>query len=332
MTISKDSNRRADQQLDSSESGRHPTTHPVSLESHPVCRREYIFPTMQLEELAARVDEWIKAGVQDAVIFARPGMGKSLGIRYVSQHLSQQFPDIGCVTIHAGTFPRSARGTNRSFLEKHILEPIERAGQRFAVLWVDDSERLDPATVDILRRVQEETKARKIQLLTLYVGHQRLRVLKQTRVSFASDLPTIVPAVQAEEFELRGLRSPTEIERCLETYDNAWFPIGSDWCYTRFFLPQAYLNGFRLATHARDLWQAFVEEGRESFPDTLTEVPMLYFARTVEQALIDGANRDHVNFTIDRELWKSAVQQSGWREEQLFQLATREMYGADALC
>jgi hypothetical protein len=191
---------------------------------------------------------------------------------------------------------------------------------------------LDPPAENSLRRLQDQLKELEIRLLTVLLGHPRVRILNQKWVSYSSDFPSFVPSVPTEEFELHGIRSATEIEHCLKTFDNDCFPSNSGWSYTRFFLPKAYLNGLRLAAQADDLWQVFVDADRATGMDTTTEVPMSYFAGTIEHALIEGASRDCENMSMDREFWERAVLQSGWAEGQGLRNLIRQPYSPIALC
>lgn len=331
MTISKGNNGCGAAQPDSPEPGAGSTIRPVDFDSHPVFRRTYNCSTIQLQELACRVAAWIDAGVQQAVIFAPAGTGKTQGIEYLNKHLSTRFPEVGFVEMPASSV-LGAHERDRSFLEKHVMELVLRTGQRSVVLWIDDSQLLDSPAENSLRRLQDQLKESEIRLLTVLLGHPRVRIMNQKRVSYASDFPTFVPGVPTEEFELHGIRSATEIEHCLKTFDNDCFPTESGWSYTRFFLPRAYLNGLRLAAHAGDLWQVFVDADRATGMDTRTEVPMLYFARTIERALIEGSTRDCEYMSMGREFWETAVLQSGWVEGQGLRNLTRAFHRTAALC
>lgn len=331
MTISNSNNGCGAAQPDSSELGAGSTIRPVDFESHPVFRRTYNCSTIQLEELARRVAACIDAGVRQAVIFAPAGTGKTQGIRYLNKHLSAQFPEVGFAEMPASSV-LSALGRDRSFLEKHGMELVLRTRQRSVVLWIDESHLLNPPAENGLRRLQDQLKELEIRLLTVLLGHPRVRIMNQKRVSYASDFPTFLSSVPTEEFELHGIRSATEIEHCLKTFDNDCFPNDSGWSYTRFFLPRAYLNGLRLAAHAGDLWKVFVDADRATGMDTRTEVPMLYFARTIERALIEASTRDCENMSMDREFWERAVLQSGWVEGQGLRNLTRASYRTEVLC
>jgi hypothetical protein len=133
MTISTGNNGCGAAQPDSSEPEAGSTIRPVDLESHPVVRRTYNCSTIQLEELTRRVAAWIDAGVQQALIFAPAGTGKTQGIRYLDEHLSAQFPEVGFVEMPASSV-LSELARDSAFLEKHVMELVLRTGQRSVVL------------------------------------------------------------------------------------------------------------------------------------------------------------------------------------------------------
>lgn len=322
---------------------------PVSLENHPVFLRNYTCPTVQLEGLAACVTQWTNAGIQRAVIVAPPGFGKTVGIRYVSDQLAFHFPDVVCLRMRCASTEISEDGLGpviqlrighepsapivlcanlRS--QEPLQELATRMGKRTILLWIDESHLLHPVQDDVLRRLQDELEEAEIRLITLLVGQPGVRKLNEKRVSRAIDTPRIIPAVRAEEFELHGLRSATEIEYCLRAFDYICFPSNSDWSYTRFFLPHAYLHGLRLAAHADVLWQIFLEEDLDGKALAATEVPIACFARTLERVLIEGARQDSSNFSINEEFWRSAVLKSGWVAWRGCHSSLPEASGVDA--
>ena len=52
---------------------------------------------------------------------------------------------------------------------------------------------------------------------------------------------------------------PTTKVTCLDSYDTTCFPRGTDWSFTRFFIPNAVRSGYRLAHDSQLLWNAFDE-------------------------------------------------------------------------
>lgn len=324
--------RGSDKRWDFSQSGANPTIRPLCLENHPLVTRNYSCPTVSLDALAVHVARWVGAGARRAVIYASPGSGKTHAIRCVSQQLAGQMLDVAWMKLqgHATEIsgdcldpmtlclvdhePATAiiPYTKSYSLEDRIQGFVNRTGQRTIVLWIDDSHLLDAVTDDSLRRLQDKLGEVDTRLICLLVGHPAARGLNEKRVSFTEDIRRIVPAVDAEEFELRGMLSPNDIEYCLTAFDNNCFPSGSDWPYTRFFLPIAYLAGLRLAASARTLWDIYVGEGRDRVAGPRIEVPIICLLRAIERALLDGAVQDSASFTIGREAWRTAVLRSGW--------------------
>lgn len=74
----------------------------------------------------------------------------------------------------------------------------------------------------------------------------------------------------------------------------------------------------RLVTEAAPLWQEFQDAHDSSGFRTDLEVPMTYFARTVEIAITEFG-KDHPDFRFTPEIWKQAVKASRFSaaEEEL---------------
>lgn len=350
MNISADGENRIHDQSASSDPDVDLSIRPLSLQNHPVFLRNYICPTLQLDDLVASVTQWKNEGTQRAVIVAPPGFGKTFGIRYVSEKLAFQIPGVVCLRIQGASTEISGNGLGQVMRlydgqrppapiilcadlcsPEPLRELASRMGMRTIMLWIDESHLLHTGQDDTLRRLQNELAKAAIRLIILLVGHPAVRGLNEKRVSFADETPRIIPAVRAEEFQLHGLRSPTDIEYCLAAFDNECFPISSDWSYTRFFLPRAYFHGLRLAAHADDLWRIFVEEDPDRKARPATEVPISCLMRTLESALIEGAVWDCSTYTLDEESWRSAVLKSRWVERRELERSMREQYGVNDL-
>lgn len=61
----------------------------------------------------------------------------------------------------------------------------------------------------------------------------------------------IIARFLSEPLAFDGRTSVEELKEILKTFDEGTeYPEGSGWSYTRFFLPQAFEQGFRLQTYA----------------------------------------------------------------------------------
>jgi hypothetical protein len=108
------------------------------------------------------------------------------------------------------------------------------------------------------------------------------------------------------------IRSTEEVAVCLNGYDQTAYPEGSQWSFTRFYLPQALDAGYRLVSDAAVLWNAFeAAHHRVTLPGHL-ETPMESFARAGEVVLKDSDLRDAPGYCPDSSLWAHAVRHSGY--------------------
>ena len=115
-----------------------------------------------------------------------------------------------------------------------------------------------------------------------------------------------------EELAFHGVRNVGDVATCLAGYDQTCFPRGSDWSFTRFYLPQAVGNGYHLGDDAALLWNAFSDlHHKHGLPGEL-EIPMDSFARAVEIVLKEGEMRDASNFRPESALWNLAVRSCGY--------------------
>ena len=117
----------------------------------------------------------------------------------------------------------------------------------------------------------------------------------------------IVARLMVEEIAFHGVRDAAEAATCLAGYDRTNFPRGSDWSFTRIYMPQAVDGGYALADDAAALWEAF--DGlhhKQGLPGDL-EIPMESFTRLVEIVLKESTLRDAPAYRPDPALWKEAI-------------------------
>ena len=117
----------------------------------------------------------------------------------------------------------------------------------------------------------------------------------------------IVARLMVEALAFFGVRNVRDVATCLDGYDKTCFPRGSDWSFTRFYVPQAVAGGYRLADDAPILWDAFERlHHKQGLPGDL-EIPMESFARAVEIVLKDSELRDAPGYRPEAAQWGVAV-------------------------
>jgi hypothetical protein len=115
-----------------------------------------------------------------------------------------------------------------------------------------------------------------------------------------------------EELAFQGIRNAEDVATCLNGYDQTAYPEGTQWSFTRFYLPQAFEAGYRLVSDAVVLWNAFEAAHHRATLAGRLEIPMESFARAVEIVLKDSELRDAPGYCPDASLWAHAVRHAGY--------------------
>lgn len=306
------------------------------MESHPLILRRYVLPTASIEELYLRIKQCFKLRVPGAIVYAMTRWGKTYAIRQIIAELRRDFPKLVAITFdcHKKKFPsetaffsnllraigheKAETGSayvKRARLLNKLMEMLQASGQNVLVVFADEAQKLEIEEYEWLREVHDELERNGFRMVTFLIGQPQLKnrktSLKQARQT------QIVGRFMIDDIEFHGIRSAEEGATCLLGYDTATYP-NEAWSFTRFFFPQAWASGMRLVTEGAPLWQQFQEAHDNSGFRTDLEVPMTYFARTVEIALTEFG-KDHPDFRFTPEIWKEAVKASRFSaaEEEL---------------
>lgn len=314
---------------------------PCSPNAHPVNTQKYIVPTPSIGSLYASIRKCIRMRVPGGIVYAFTRFGKTYAIRYIRGMLHLDYPGIvtfrfGCqkhrlpsegtffsVLLKAAKHKKFDSGTNKQlrnrliqlFVDLLVVSPFN-----LLIVFADEAQKLEKEDYEWLREIHDELEELGFRMITFLVGQPQLKNQKDA-LKRAGETQ-IVGRFMIDEFSFKGVTSANDAASCLLGYDTAVFPASSEWTFTRFFLPRAWANGFRLQSCAAQLWAEFAavhEEG--GFRQTL-EVPMTYFARAVEILLINAAPLDSAEFEVTPELCKMVVEESRFAqsEEELLNL------------
>lgn len=323
---------------------------PVSFDCHPVIEQKYILPTPSIEEMYLRVKKLIRLRTPGGIIFAHPRFGKTYGVRYVMRVLREDYPKAVVLTFgcqkkrsksedaffslllqavgHPGAFTGSVP-KKRARLNERIMELVNRSGHNWFVIFADEAQRLDVIEYEWLRDVHDELERYGIRMITLLVGQPQL--LNQKSAFRLSRETQIVARFMIDELQFHGLLSADDVATCLAGYDEACFPVNSEWSYTRFFLPAAYSTGFRLVNQAAVLWDTFKTAHDAAGFSYDLQIPMQYFARSVEIALGESAAQDDYHFSIPLLTWQLAIKECNFvaAQEELRMVMTDDRPAQD---
>ncbi|MDU2066332.1 MAG: ATP-binding protein [Sporomusaceae bacterium] len=304
--------------------------------THPIETGRYIIPTKQIDGLCNIVETWIQNRTPGGIVHGRPRIGKSWAVAYLLQELNTKntiptfsvqcrhykipgesafFEDllrgVGHMVVYSNKANLKRDRLNNFLVEKGLLSKTNRV-----ILILDDAQRLHSSHYDWLMDVYNDLNFSGVFLSIILVGQNEL--LHQRSAFIAERKAQIIGRFMVHTYHFEGIKKITDMKACLEAYDiNSEYPSGSGWSFVRYFFPDAYLEGFRLASEAENVFTIFKDIQKENRIKKF-EIPMQYFSLTIEYVLkkygINGLNRLP---SIDD--WKKAIISSGYIHAESFQ-------------
>ncbi|MFM0085004.1 ATP-binding protein [Paraburkholderia sediminicola] len=304
---------------------------PIDPSLHPLATGNYRIATPAIEAFYELVVRCLRYRIMGALIYGPSRIGKTRAIEYVRLLLARNHPRMTTYHAQCEHKPRHAEGpffanlleavgdpdpnggsnpSKRMRLALRIREAAARAGSSTVLLFCDEAQRYDDNEYEWLRDVHDALDRQQIKLFTFLVGQQEL--LAQKNAMQLARKTQIVARLMVEELAFYGIRNADDVATCLHGYDQTAYPESSLWSFTRFYIPQAFDAGYRLATNADVLWQTFeAAHHKASLPGKL-EIPMESFVRAVEIVLKDSELRDQPGYCPESVLWEHAVRHSGY--------------------
>lgn len=297
------------------------------LADHPVVKRNYIVRTQAINATYNLFRERVWTRRTGTVLHARPRVGKTSCAKVVRLLLQEEFPQIHQIFLSADdgaanrssgivtdildaeglTIPsRLSLQQNRIRLITHIETCVAaRAGDQL-VLVVDEMQQLVEADLRQLLVIHNRLQERGITMTTLGFAQPEIENL-QTSLA-ATHAYNLIARFLAEPIRFEGCANLADYEMILEAYDEKkFYPIDSDWTYTRFFLPEAYRSGFRLKSHAKRTWEKISTAARKLGS---ASIPMDYLTRVIEFILVKSRDEDSDSFLLNDERVDDAISSS----------------------
>lgn len=304
-------------------------TRPISFNSHPVVQQTYILPTPSIDDAYNLAKQVIRHRTPGALLFGQSRFGKTYAVRYICTVLRDEFPKIEALIFSCKKKKRPSEtaffenfldtaghqdplsGTanaKRLRLAKFLIARVKQSGLNLLILFADEAHRLESIEYEWLHDIHSDLERSGIRMITFLVGHQRL--INQKNAFKKAGETSIIGRFMIDEIPFRGVRNIEDVATCLAGFDDARFPEQSEWNYTRFFFPRAYQRGLRLEHSAELVWEAFLKAHSEAGLGFDIDIPMQYFARTIEIALTDYAASDDDEFMFTAAIWEQSVMAS----------------------
>jgi hypothetical protein len=215
--------------------------------------------------------------------------------------------------LEAVGYPEPDKGGNtskRMRLIGKIKEACARNGSGTVILFCDEAQRYDANEYEWIRDVHDHLDRLQIRLFTFLVGQQDLYAIK-INLQHAGKTQ-IVARLMVDELAFFGIRNARDVATCQAGYGQTSFPRGTEWTFTRFYLPQAAEAGYRLTDDAQVLWDAFVAIHNKTGLGGMLEIPMESFTRAVEIVLKESQIHDAAGYRPSSEMWAQAVRSCGY--------------------
>lgn len=304
---------------------------PCNKSIHPVLTKRYVIGTPAIDEFYGQIIRCINYKIPGATTTAFPRYGKTYAIKYCRQAVSAEYPGLPIYDFYCQKKTKSVEsaffgnildavghrypfaGNNqekRTRLKNFLIEKAISRGHYTVVFFVDEAQRLTITEYEWLRDVNEDLDRRDVKLIVFLVGQHEL--VNQKNALNGAGQTHITGRFMVDEMQFKGVISADDVATCLQCYDDSCYPSESDWPFTRFFFPRAYENGFRLMDCASALWAAFRDASLDAKLGQRIDIPMAYFARTIEIGLIDYSKHDVDNFGFSYEMWREAVKKSSF--------------------
>jgi hypothetical protein len=297
------------------------------LEAHPILGRNYRLHTPMIERTYLTVRERVWARRPGVVFYASPRMGKSSCAAAVLALIEAEFPRCHITLMSAARGNRNSdahllrevleaeshvlarradAGLLRELLKKHIQAETGSKGGSQYVLIIDELQLLNQMDLEQLLILHNKLDLEKIRMTTIAFAQPEILHLRSALATTSNR--QIIARFLSETLPYDGCRTEKELIALLEGYDEgSEFPEASGWSYTRYFVPCAFAEGFRLKNYAAKIWTTLSLAGENLNAGSL---PMEHVCLTIEYLLLSSRHRDAATLDLSEDDVRKAVDAS----------------------
>lgn len=295
----------------------HPVFHPNRLR----------LETPAMKRIGEEVHRWLWTGATGGAIIGAARVGKTTALRALVSQLRTRGNEP--IPSHYVTIPNRDQRTILSIFRQLCLSaklrvtPRDRADHladrfvyyiadraveadcQYAVLVVDEMQRLWPAQFNPFAELYDKLSLLDINLTVLFVGNDQ-----ECQHLFEQIEQPAYAHIRGRFFThstaFPGLTTKEQMKGCLAQYDHLRYPADGP-TYTAYFLPDAVQDGWRLTVLSGAMWRVFREYQKNYH---ITSWGMQYFTAAVNTLLIDFLPRYGVE-DVDDELLHECIRISG---------------------
>jgi len=295
---------------------------------HPIFRRDYDVLTSVIKDAYGIIREYVLLRRTGLFLYARPRTGKTRCANITKHLLNLEFENCQVVRFSADLRGQAKndsaividilesesqfipkRSSYRELMTKLIiyiktrLDSLE--GDQF-VLMIDEMQMLSEQDFRVLMVLHNKLELIGIKMTT--IGFAQPEILERRSAMFVTKSHNLIARFLSEPIRFEGCCSKSDLKFILNAYDcDKVYPEGSGCTYTAFFLPEAYENGFRLASHTSVIWGALEDAASEIIEGG---VPMEHTTMTIENILIRSNSLDGPGYSLSKKMVDDSVAHS----------------------
>lgn len=297
------------------------------LNSHPLRIKKFTTLTKTIELAYGMIREQIWLGRPSLYFYSTPRMGKSQCAMAIEHLINQEFSDKYVVLVScdvsesesivetickALNFMQKSReklAKLRGRLTTHIACELSSVLGNHFVLILDEMQALSLDDYKHLQVIQNDLKIRGI--VTTTVGFAQSEINSRHSSFRIAKEDAILARFLSQRIAFEGCTDETWLQSLLKNFDeDLFYPPDSKCSYSRFFLPSAFANGFRLSNYAPVIYKAAKQAvGGASMP-----IPIEHLFIAIEYMLISSRMSDADDFDLSFETIHRAIVDSNMVE------------------
>lgn len=191
-----------------------------------------------------------------------------------------------------------------------IMVSCAEVGGNQCVLFIDEAQLFSVVHYRYLLELWNILKDRGFILTTILVGQPDLKHLRE--ITGELDHGAVVSRFFVKGHTLTGIKSQKILCNILSQFDSKLFyPAESEWPYSRFFMKEAFDNGWRLEKEGENYWPALCNCSQAKSSDIeASGFRMAWVLDTVHGFFLDCMELDNPGFHGSIPLWDSILRDS----------------------
>lgn len=252
---------------------------------HPVVRNAVQIATKSVREAERAVSAAILHRDPGTYFVAEPRVGKTTTIEMIRSVLPQTFPGVpvwdviakrhisrsektffgdALLELNQDAAGNMTAARRRGLAFNHLLATCRTLKSDQMVLFVDEGQNWSEFEYELLRDLINDLRKAGIVCVTIIFAHPNLD--RKVKVDLlARGRTDLTGRFLVSQHQFRGISSKEELRDVFGAYDSAQplqFPRGSGVCYSCFFKPQWFEQGWRLGDETNNAWASFTSRSR----------------------------------------------------------------------